>query len=228
MVTIKKIKDMNIKKISLFVAVLAFAFQSCEKITYSDPTRMEDYLAVPEFTPDWTDPFTNLDDWEYLKGTWTPGPDGLTLIAGSRLQDRAKHKDVIVALESSFTYEFEVRLYEPTGKKPKAGVMIGELGRSAPPIFIGLDFEGENHSVVKYLKVGGLSIKLQSPNGPIDVAQFHTIRVTKEVDELFVYIDGSRAHYEKGDQISSIEGGLCIAAESCTAEYKFVSYKAGK
>ncbi|MCK5788621.1 MAG: hypothetical protein KAH32_06460, partial [Chlamydiia bacterium] len=192
-----------------------------------------EYLKVNSDKDDFSDldnkdqtTWTNLDQHEVEKPkvtVWTPTPDGLNVVAYAGWNSRAMFTN-ITSVPESFIYEFEVRLTNPNGDFPKASIMVGELGNVVPELLVGLDLEGGNNSVVKFIN-GKPWIKLQSPEGEIDVKQFHKIRVTKNKDELFVYIDGNRAHYEKGDHINNIQGRLGIQVENCEADYKFVSFK---
>ena len=192
-----------------------------------------EYLMVNGVKDDFSDldnenmgNWTNLNQHPNAEGgpaVWTPSADGLNVVALVGWNHRAMKENLMVT--ESFTCEFEVSLNNPTGDSPKAAVMIGELGNNVPELVVGLDLEGGNHSVVKFLN-GKSWIKLQSPEGPINVQQFHKIRVTKNKDELFVYIDGNRAHYEKGDYVANIQGRLGVLVEDCEADFKSISYKA--
>lgn len=173
------------------------------------------------------DDFTNMDNWTPLDkipvlgpSEWTLKEESLNVVARYGWNHRRMSEIVV---PENFTTEFEIKINDVNASYPKAGIMIGELGDAVPELLVGLDLEGGNNSVVKFIN-GQPWIKLKSPEGDIDVKSYHTIRVTKNADELFVYIDGNRAHYEKGAHVANIQGKLGIMAEGCEADFKSLSY----
>lgn len=173
------------------------------------------------------DDFTDMDNWENLDKTavippseWTVTEESLNVVARYGLNHRAMWD----AVPENFTTEFKIKIDNPNSSSPKAGILVGELGDGVPECYVGLDFEGDNNSVVKYIN-GKSVIKLKSPAGEFSVKNWHTIRVSKLQDELFLYLDGVRIHFEKGSHITNIQGKLGVFVEGCEADFESVSVK---
>ena len=173
------------------------------------------------------DDFTNMDNWKNLDAIpvmepskWEITDEGLNVVARYGLNHRAI-SDYNV---QDFTAEIKIKIDNPNSLNPKAGLMIGELGDGLPKILVGLDLEGGNNSIVKFID-GKTWIKLQSPAGAIDCTQWQLIRVNRIKDELFIYLNDIRIHYEKGDYLYDVNGKLGLLVEGCEADIEYVSIK---
>lgn len=135
---------MKLRFVYIYIAiVVVLGIQSCEKMTYSDPTHMEDYVGAPEFTPDFIDNFTDFSNWSYNEevdeGYYSitnevganifPMDFGVRFEAGGHWCDqRVERKGFVISEGEDFNIEFKMRLVKGTGDAAwqKSGIFIGE------------------------------------------------------------------------------------------------------
>ena len=187
-----------------------------------------EYLMVNGVKDDFSDldnsdmgNWSNLDQHEVTPeppSVWTPSDEGLHVIAKQGWNHRAMGDMV----SENFTVEFKVKMYNSEGLASRAGIMVGELGNGEPSMVIALDNSNGGNSMAKFL--GGALGNFGAPD--LNVNNWQTIRVQKSDDNLYIYINGTRAYYQKGDAITSIYGRLGMYVEGAEAEFKFISYKA--
>ena len=184
-----------------------------------------EYLSVNGVKDD----FTNMDNWSNLEevtttppSVWTPGEDGLTVVA----QEGWNHRAMWETLPENYIVEFKIKMGEPISTFPKAGIVIGELGDSTPKMILGLDNYAGESSIVKYIqsRPGDEWQNFKIPE--LNVKEWQLIRLKKTEDNIFVYINGYLAYYEKGEYIANMQGRLGLIVEGCEAYYEFLSYKA--
>ena len=152
---------------------------------------------------------------------WTPSENGLNVVANSGWNHRALGD----AIPENFTVEYKVKINSANSTYPKAGLMIGELGGDAPSMILGLDNNGGGSSIVKFIK--------DRPGGEwqnfgvsgLDVHKWQTIRIKRAGDNMYIYINGIREYYEKGDYVANMQGRLGFIVEGCDTDYEFISYK---
>ncbi len=173
------------------------------------------------------DNFTTLDTWSPLEAvvetpsTWTTDDNGLHITAIGGWNHRAVKDD----LPTNFTVEYKVKMGNPTGSFPKAGIIIGDLGSVVPNLILGLDHASGGSSVVKFIpgRAGGEWHNFGISG--FDVTKWQTIRLKKDGDAIYIYNNGMRVYFEQGDHINNIQGKLGLFAESCDADFEFISFK---
>ena len=172
----------------------------------------------------WTDNFENFDKWEPKaspSSTWTTNNDGLHVVALGGWHHRI-FKETVPA---NFTVEYKVKLDNPNSTYPKAGLVIGELGKDAPSFILGLDHFDAGHSIVKFIQ-GRPRDEWQNFGVPdLDVKKWQTIRLKRVDNAIYIYMDSERVYFEQGDYITSIQGKLGLYVEGCDADFEFISYK---
>jgi hypothetical protein len=216
-------------KVLIVLSFVAFLIQSCEKEI--ETTHMEDYLSAGEFTPDWTDNFETMDRWERLENdgedqglasVWTPSEKGLNVVARSGWNHRAMWEQV----PDNFTVEFKIKMGEVEGEFPKAGIIIGELGGDAPKMILGLDNHNNTSTIVKFIQFRPDSEWANLSVPELNVHKWQVLRLKKEGENIYIYLNGIRVYYEKGGYIANIHGRLGLFVESSVCDYEFISYKA--
>lgn len=188
-----------------------------------------EYLMVNGVKDDFSDldnpdmgNWSNLNQHEVTPeppSVWTPGTDGLHVIAKEGWNHRAMGEEMV---SGDFTTEFKVKVYSPEGLTSRAGIIVGELGNDPPSMIVALNNTNGGNSVTKL--VGGVLGSFSTPG--LNVNSWQTIRVQKVGDNLYIYIDGIRAFYEKGAGVANISGRLGMYVEGCEAEFEFISFKA--
>lgn len=188
-----------------------------------------EYLTVDGVKED----FTNLDNanttnWLNLDqlttttpSTWTTTNEGLQVTA----QNGWNHRAVMQPVSQNFTVEFKVKVSNPIGTNPKAGIMLGDLGDGVPNLILGLDHYDGGSSIVKYIpgRTGGEWHNFSTSG--LDVTKWQTIRLKKVDNAIYIYLDGIRVYFEQGSYINNLQGNLGIIVEACTADFEFVSFK---
>lgn len=187
-----------------------------------------EYLMVNGVKDDFSDlDNPDMGNWSNLNqhnvtpeppSIWTPSDIGLHVIAKQGWNHRAM-RDMV---SGDFTTEFKVKVYNPEGLTSRAGIIVGELGNDAPSMIVALNNTNGGNSVTKI--VGGVLGNFSTPG--LNVNDWQTIRVQKIGDNLYIYVDGIRAYYEKGVGIENIYGRLGMYVEGCEAEFEFISYSA--
>jgi hypothetical protein len=178
------------------------------------------------------DDFTDMDNWANLDkipvlppSKWTLNDTILNVVASYGWHHRA----VGEVVSGDFTIETKVRMNSTNSRYPKAGIMIGELGDDAPSLIYAIDANvdvNNGNSVVKFFpgRPGGEWSNVV-PND-FNSNDWHSLRLDKIGDVMYVYVDGVRVFFEKGHYISNISGKMGLLVEGCDADFEFVSYKA--
>ncbi len=178
------------------------------------------------------DDFTNMDNWSNLDkipvlppSEWTLNDTILNVVASYGWNHRATG-DVV---SGDFTIEAKVKMNSTNSPFPKAGIMIGQLGGDAPSLIFAIDANPDvnnGNSVVKFFpnRPGGEWQNI-IPND-FDSNDWHLLRMRKVGNVMYVYVDGVRVFFEKGDYISNINGKMGLIVEGCDADFEYVSIKA--
>ena len=178
------------------------------------------------------DDFTNMDNWSNLDkipvvppSEWTLNDTILNVVASYGWNHRA----VNGVIPGDFTVETKVRINSTNSTYPMVGIMVGELGDGVPAFIYSLDANKDinnGSSVTKYFpaRPGGEWSSIV-PND-FNSKDWHTLRLRKVNDVMYVYVDGVRQSFEKGDYISNISGKIGLFAMGCDADYEYVSIKA--
>ncbi|MEN8250707.1 MAG: hypothetical protein ABFS32_17370 [Bacteroidota bacterium] len=220
----------NILKYTLVLVFILGITQSCVK--QADATYWEDYYTPPippvteTFTPDWSDGFNDFNRWTTLvndgegevklgndpNSTWTKGDNGLNVIAN----DGWDHRLISQTVKGDFVAEIKIKLNSLNGTYPKAGLFVGSTGGEAPKTWIGLD--GGTNNVYRF--VPGPMWTNFGPD-PMDVFQWHIIKVEKKGDKLTTIIDGVVYEELTNEAINNIEGDIGISVEAAQADIEY-------
>lgn len=174
-------------------------------------------------TASWTDKFDDLTLWEpkpALSSTWTGSDSGLNVSAKSGWN----HRIIRQTVSENFTTEFKVKMIEESSTFPKAGIFIGDLGGDVPKIWLALDNFNESNVIAKFIKgrPGGEWQNLGIPG--MDVKKWQTIRLKKNGNAIYIFVDGIRVFFEQGEYVSNIQGNLGLSVEGCEAEFEYIAY----
>jgi len=223
----------KIIKYTLALGFIGFLTQSCEK--QADATYWEDYYTPPvpptpeEFTPDWSDSFSNFDKWETLvndgegeiklgndpDATWTQSDNGLNVVALGGWH----HRITATQVKDDFVAEIKIRINSSNADFPKAGLFVGNIGGDVPRMWLGLDNWGGTNSVYRFV-----------PDGPewanfgpedFDVHQWQVLKITKVGSKLSVFINGILSHELEDDAVLKIEGNIGLSVEGADVDVAY-------
>lgn len=197
-----------------------------------------EYLMVNGVTDDFADlddvamgNWINLDQYNTVGGipsVWTTTENGVNVVAADGWNHRLV-TDNVITQGQNFTAEIKLKWNNSNSRYPKAGLLIGELGNDAPNLIFGFDNNvdtNEGHSVVKFIKGRPSGEWSNIIPSPYNISEWHTLRITRIDDSMYMYIDGIRTYFEKGAHISALQGKLGLIAEGCDADMEYLSYSA--
>ncbi|MEN8248782.1 MAG: hypothetical protein ABFS32_07600 [Bacteroidota bacterium] len=241
----------NIFKSIVGVVVLTMFMQSC--MEYVDPTKMEDYLAAPEFTPDmsydkdamiaWDDILNDGEEYFPYSYQITNKPGSMIYRKnyGIRFDAYGGWWDQRMLrtgfdVEGDFEIEFKGRIVQGTGDAvwQKGGIIVGDLGGSPSAMWLSLEnpFEANKGRVCKYMP--GVPSDDNDPNlngewvwwldeGNFNQFEWQVIKAVRVGNTLTLYRNGIEIYTETNDWVNNINGHVGLSVEALSFDFEYLT-----
>ncbi len=230
-------------KYILIAGIALFLMQSCDKDKYSDPTRMEDYLVAPEYTPDWTETFSNLNDWSKLENdgevffpyyyqiTGKPTSmiyrtnTGIKFVSVDQGWDQRCIREGF-DVNGDFEIEFKGRIVQGTGNAvwQKGGIIVGDIGADPAKLWLSLEnpIEAANARVCRFISGAPVEWKWDIDHHNFSQYEWQIVKAVRIGNTLTIYRNGVQVYTETGAYVTTINGKVGLSTEQLSFEYEYI------